>query len=191
MNVIALFEPFIGAVWKVRTLKGISPCTKLTISWKKTNLQDHLLSLKDSRLNSWHERCQEVPLIAPVITRLGLYSTASSFLLKDSLTGFIDSISYMTSVESKSGLSKHLYAVNKLFLERIIESLFIILMILLLVFILSSMCWLKLTLRSRLYFVVIKSQRLMQNIITFIRKHTSTTCFVGSGLNKIFHWYLH
>ena len=31
-------------------------------------------------------RSQEVPLIAPVITRLALYCTASSFLLKGSLT---------------------------------------------------------------------------------------------------------
>ena len=77
------------------------------------------------------------------------------------------------------GLTKDLYVANMLFLERVLVSLFISLMILLHLFVLSSMCWLKSSLQSKIsprclytgadHILLIKSQGLMENKSLFHR----------------------
>ena len=43
----------------------------------------------------------------------------------------------------------------------------------------------------RLYFIIIRSQKLLGTILHLCEKHTPIVCYIGSGLNRIFHIYTH
>ena len=77
---------------------------------------------------------------------------------------------------------------------------FSILMILLHLFVLSFMCWLKSSLESKTspkcfcegidcILLSFKVKGGWEMFSWLCEKHTSVACFVGLGLNKIFHWY--
>ena len=95
-----------------------------------------------------------------------------------------------------------MYIVSKLFLERVIGSLFVNPMTFLHLFILSSTCWLKSSLESKIsprcfwagaYYILLllKVKDLWGTLSCLCKKQTSVGCLVGSGLNSIFHWGAH
>lgn len=43
----------------------------------------------------------------------------------------------------------------------------------------------------RLYFIIIRSQKLLGTILRLCEKHTPIVCYIESGLNRIFHIYTH